>query len=158
MEWVHRMGTNPSTRKQEQVMVYSYENYIEGIDSLTKQINRSSKPDYICGIHRGGLISAVHLSYKLKIPFITLDRRALHQVHSEVYDILTDPQKSVIIVDEIIDSGETVGIVNRFFERDFQWACLVYNISQEICKDPYYHTAIDRTLTNDYVIYFWDND
>ena len=40
MEWVHRMGTNPSTRKQEQVMVYSYENYVEGIESLAKQINR----------------------------------------------------------------------------------------------------------------------
>ena len=104
------------------------------------------------------MIPAAHLSYKLKVPLITLDRRALHQVHSEVYEILTDPQKSVIMIDEIVDSGETVRIVNRFFERDFQWACLVYNISQDFCKDPYYHTAIDRTLTNEYVICFWDND
>jgi hypoxanthine phosphoribosyltransferase len=157
MIWTYAKGTNPSTRRKEKVMIYSYENYCEGIDSLVKQINRSSRPDYLCGIARGGLIPAVQLSYKLKVPLITLDRRDARSMDA-VNDILTDPRKSVIMVDEIIDSGETVNVVDSIFRRKFQWACLVYNISQPFCTDAYFHTTIDRTVDKEWVDFFWGGD
>jgi hypoxanthine phosphoribosyltransferase len=157
MEWTYKIGHNPSTRKKERMMLYTYENYCEGIKSLYTQISSSHRPDYLCGIYRGGLVPAVHLSYKLNIPLLTLNRRDPKSA-TAIREYLTSPRSSVIMVDEIIDSGETVRFVNSLFDRDFKWASLVFNtmLSDEI--SPFYHATIDRTKTSEYVIFHWDND
>ena len=64
------------------------------INTLYTQI-KESKIEYtkIYGISRGGLIPAVSLSHRLELPLI---------------DKLSIPDRSILIVDDIADSGKTL--------------------------------------------------
>lgn len=155
MDWVYTKGRNPSTGQHEKLLNYTHEHYVEGIKNLVRQIGK--RPDIICGIQRGGLIPGVHLSYKMKTAFISLDWKT-PGYNDKIYDILTNPKNNVIMVDEIIDSGESADKINKMFGREFKWATLVFNTAQTYIKDPYYHMVIDRNRDNEYVIFHWDSD
>lgn len=155
MDWVYIKGRNPSTGRHETLLQYTYDHYVEGIKTLIKKIGK--RPDYICGVHRGGLVPAVHLSYKLQSPLISLDWKT-PGYNEKISEILLNPKNNVIMVDEIIDSGESANKINKMFGREFKWAVLVMNTSQSYIKDSYYHMVIDRNKNNEYVIFHWDSD
>ena len=133
---------------------YTYDDYRNGIYLLAEKI-KDFKPDYVCGISRGGLVPAVEISYKNNIPLVTLDPRSIYSVNS-LHRLLTSETISVIMVDEICDSGATVKKVHDLFEKEFQWAFLVYNISQTVIKNPIYHYAINRNNDKRYFNFHWD--
>lgn len=76
----------------------------EAIEVLAKQIE-DSKIHYevIYGLARGGLVPAVMLSHRLKIPMV---------LNMEEVWRLKVKNKSVLIVDDISDTGETL----RYFD------------------------------------------
>lgn len=71
-----------------------WEEVDRGVDFLVEQLKDNlSEVKNIYGLPRGGLIPAVMLSHRLDLPLI-IDRRSV--------------SKRTLVVDEIIDSGETM--------------------------------------------------
>ena len=56
------------------------------------------KPDFVCGIPRGGLVPAVMLSHAMGIPFVV--------DHEEAR-----PDRATLIIDDVADSGSTLSEV-----------------------------------------------
>lgn len=75
------------------------------IDIMLKQIKASDKQyEMVAGITRGGLIPAVILSHKLELPMMAITKDCM---------IPADVSKQTLIVDEIYDTGTTIGLVKQ---------------------------------------------
>jgi hypoxanthine phosphoribosyltransferase len=97
----------------------------ELVKVLVDEIKESNNiPKYITGLPRGGLIPAVLLSHMLDIPFVSLEN--IKSIHP----------KSVLIVDDIADSGKTLERYNQY-----QTAVLHYK-PQSIHTPTYYSNEI----------------
>ena len=146
-------------------MYYGFNEFKQDADSLVEQIVNSGKfYDYVVGVVRGGSIPAVYLSHRLEIPMRTVSWSTFHgdQMRESAMDIADDicDGKSVLIVDDILDSGRTMK------ELIDDWGCgrdkvgiatLLYNPRQEI-KPDYYGRVIDRDSYTDWVYFWWEAD
>ena len=133
----------------------SWLDHIEGINALGEAILTSGwKPTAILGIARGGLIAATILAYKL-------DVRNIHALQVQHYDdensrlesgpqFVNEPQpfatldirtERLLIVDDIIDTGETLKFVrNAAVEHaeEIRVAALYVRPDQEHAADWYW--------------------
>ena len=93
--------------------IVSWEDVDEAIEILAKQIE-DSKIHYevIYGLARGGLVPAVMLSHRLKIPMV---------LNMEEVWRLKVKNKNSLIVDDISDTGETL---KYFYDQKFDIATL----------------------------------
>lgn len=146
-------------------MHYSFIDFKQDADSLVEQITNSGKfYDYAVGVVRGGAIPAVYMSHRLGIPMRTVSWSTFHgdQMRESALDIAEDIEngKSVLIIDDILDSGRTM----RELLED--WGCdrdkvgiavLLYNPSQPI-KPDYYGTILDRSVNPEWVHFWWEAD
>ena len=116
-----------SSQPLNAVLTSSWIDHIEGINALGASVLASGwQPTAILGISRGGLIAAAVLSYKL-------DVRLIQAVRVEHYDdqnnrlasgarfvdgpeplaTLNITTERLLIVDDIVDTGETLKLVRR---------------------------------------------
>lgn len=103
----------------------SWEQYSDIVKQLSLEIISSYQTyDYIFGIPRGGLPCSVMLSHLLEIPII---------LHLD-YNIIAN--KSVLVVDDIIDSGETI----TKFRDVFDTAAVMVKVSIPEERRPTYWT------------------
>ena len=141
---------------------YSYETFVDDVKALVEK-TQSFDPDAILAIARGGLTLA-H-AYAL-----ATDNRNLFSVNSVLYDgdvkrshaKLTNipdlsSMKRVLILDDIVDSGETLkGVLRVLHERypdiDFKTASLYYKPSSDIQPDFTLHEATA------WIDFFWEKD
>lgn len=146
-------------------MYYSFEDYSYDINSLVHQITGSGKfYDYVVGVVRGGAIPAVCLSHRLGIPMRTVSWSTFHndQMREYAMDIAEDVAngKSILIVDDILDSGRTIKELMKDWECDRNKvgiAVLLYNIEQELRPD-FYGRTIDRRTDKDWINFWWEAD
>jgi hypoxanthine phosphoribosyltransferase len=140
-------------------MNYTYEEFCKGIDCIVDGIKADKyKFDYIIGIARGGLIPATVLAYRLKKPILLIEwsyrDSGIRNISSEVYEIIQS--KKVLLVDDILDSGQTVKELSKHI-GNYKTAALVYNVKQEVPCD-YFHVKIDRDVTREWVTFWWDTE
>lgn len=140
-------------------MFYSQEMYNEGINNICQDIIEQNRHyDYIIGIVRGGLIPATSISYRLNIPLVTV---TVQTRDLSVCDIgntarLTNVY-SCLVVDDIVDSGETLKILLDKWDRGgIHTACLVYNEGQTDIVPTYYHEKINKQIDPAWVTFWWD--
>jgi len=82
----------------------SWEDYLCLIDQLVNKIKLSKiKFDYCHGIDRGGLIPSVIISHDLKIIYV--DRFDLLSIDMQ---LKSKYHKNVLLIDDILDTGETI--------------------------------------------------
>ena len=94
------------------------------VDKIHKKIVSSNKKyTSIYGIPRGGLVLAVLLSHKLNIPII-----------SNTYDIC----ESTLIVDDILDSGNTIVDFKEDHDHDDSNDLAVLVVNEKSCISPDY--------------------
>lgn len=93
---------------------------------------------YIHGIPRGGLIPAVMLSHKLRIPLI-MDTNILH--------IIEEP---TIIVEDIVDTGETLRRLGNWQNRNHFVVAL---FTKEWAKPQPDFAAY---ITSDWIVFPWE--
>lgn len=140
------------------VNVYRYtrEMFDDAIDNLVHQIKHSGvEYTYIVGLTRGGLIPAVVLSHKLGVPMLASNWATDRKKPSlTLMDILDNPRNKVLLVDEILDSGNTVkSFMDIHGKTDV--AVLVYNIEQEVVPN-YYVKSIHRSVFPDWIEFWWE--
>ena len=105
-------------------------NYIswQDIDKLTRTLVRKikkTKYDSILGITRGGLIPAVKISHALNIPlqpvnYQTRDFEAMGHESMGIdlmSEMLNDPPKKYLAIDDINDSGLTINELSTEFKN-----------------------------------------
>ena len=93
--------------------VVSWADIDDAVESLAKQIEESNiHYEVIYGLARGGLVPAVMLSHRLKIPMV---------LNMEEVWRLKVKNKNSLIVDDISDTGETL---KYFYDQKFDIATL----------------------------------
>lgn len=140
---------------------YSYEDFRDDLKSLTQKIDKPF--DTIVGISRGGLSMAQMLGE-------FYDIRKVYAINSIGYDdtvkldkvrIFNIPDlsgsKSVLIVDDIVDSGDTIvkileTLKEKFPQINFYVASIFYKKSAKIAPDWFVKEAPS------WIDFFWTVD
>jgi hypoxanthine phosphoribosyltransferase len=116
----------------------TWDNIDSLVNVLAEEIGSSPvPPNYITGLQRGGLIPAVMLSHKLNIPFV---RESM---------IKALPAIDMLVVDDIADTGETLGQYKRY-----STAVLHYKLQSEHIP-TFFAMEIDDT---DWIVYPWERE
>lgn len=143
-----------------------YDRFLAEIETLAGQIEQGDwKPDFIVGIGRGGLVPATFLSHRTGIAMLSID------YSSNVYDFAdaklvllaatTRTGKRYLFVDDINDSGKTIGYIretlatNDAVSDSVRFAVLIDNKSSPQRVD-FSVVAIDRTVDKDWYVFPWE--
>ncbi|WP_297192981.1 phosphoribosyltransferase family protein [uncultured Campylobacter sp.] len=142
---------------------YSYDEFKEDVKILARQIKKDFNPDAIVAVARGGLSLAHSLA-------TALSNRNLFVLNSIHYDdtkkldyikIFNIPDlkefKKVIIVDDLVDSGESMMEIKKvlsekFKEIDFKVATIFYKDKAIFKPDFYAKEAFG------WIDFYWDID
>lgn len=77
-------------------------------------------PDYIVGLSRGGVIPAVCLSHKLKVPMIPLEwGKSTQRVNQTLAELVECRKYNFLVVDDICDTGKSI---TDLFNHWDEWA------------------------------------
>ena len=142
---------------------YTYEWFNKDISSLIEQL-RDKPFDLIVGISRGGCIPAVCLSHALKVPTTmidvsTRDGANIHPISlSEFFMGVYEDYSSVLIVDDLIDSGRSMDIIlasAKLFGKP-TLATLLHNVEVNTGVEHYYGTAFSRVDEPRYFDFWWE--
>lgn len=140
-------------------MNYTQEMFNEGIDLLASAIKNSGRHySYIIGVARGGLIPATALSYRLDIPLCPVTLQTRSGSREELGDTMVLVHRhNCLLVDDIVDSGVTVGKLLQRWGRDkIDVACLVFNEGHSDIEPIYYHKLINKRVDPSWVTFWWD--
>lgn len=152
------------------IIDYNYSEFCDGINTIARAIESSGwTPDYIVGIVRGGLVPAVHLSHKLKIPIVTVawntrdDTRFGNEHNYWIPEDLNKGDK-ILLVDDIVDGGDTIkellsdwnsAITGELKLDNLRIAAMYYNTQQPV-KVDFYDRTIDRSDDDRWVVFPWE--
>ncbi|MEI0797663.1 phosphoribosyltransferase [Brachyspira intermedia] len=122
--------------------IITWENIDKAIEVLAKQIE-DSKIHYevIYGLARGGLVPAVMLSHRLKIPMV---------LNMEEVWRLKVKNKAALIVDDISDTGETL---KYFDDQKFDIATLFVREHTSKIKPRYSYKNINH---DNWLLFPWE--
>jgi xanthine phosphoribosyltransferase len=141
---------------------YDYETFKQDVQTLVRK-TADFAPDAILGIARGGLTLAHAYA-------MATDNRNLFTINSVLYEGETkrshpllfnlpelDGAKKVLILDDIVDSGETMEAVykvllERYPTVDFKSA-VIYRKPSTIIEPDYYVRE-----TDEWIDFFWETD
>ena len=117
------------------------------MNTLAWKINnetKKEKPQYVYGIPRGGLISAVILSHKLDIPLIDTEH---------LIKLKNGPR--VLIVDDISDKGKSlISLLSKKVKCKFVTTTLYVKESTKFVPDFWIYKVAD----NVWVEFPWENE
>ena len=136
---------------------YNYDRYNTDITTLTSKIRKSDiKYDLIVGIAKGGLIPAVHLANVLDVPFAALQWSGKGIRDSSNPHLVCSRGKSVLLVDDILDNGDTIHeVLSTYYPMDT--ATLVYNCINRWSLVPTYTSwTINRNDTPNWIDFWWE--
>lgn len=145
-----------------------YPQFLADVRALTDAIGGDYdwSPSFLIGIGRGGLVPAVYLSHATGIPTLSCDLSSAVKEFSE--DVLarlaerTRAGEHLLFVDDINDSGRTIGTLRRALAGygapadSVRIATLLDNIVSSERVD-YAARTIDRTSTKDWFIFPWES-
>ena len=125
------------------------------VSSIINQMVRANfKPDIVIGLSRGGIVPALLVSHYFNCECYIRNKK------ESLFDI-EFPQRSILIMDDINDSGNTLTAVNQELYqdlelRDIKYATLINNESSSFTVD---FSGIDfnRLEQNDWFVFPWEN-
>lgn len=154
---------------------FTWEDVERAIDLIAYNINAHGveKFDFILAPSRGGLIPATMLSHKLNIPLYpmwwsTRDHadRIINEIPNQFVNLvsLNSIKNSVLIVEDIIDSGTTVrdivvGLRSKlgYCVNNIRAAAIVSNHDQEIAEVDYFGYSYWKNKKEIWFDFPWEN-
>ena len=154
------------------VIIYSQNDFLEGIDDIVKQIEQSEfEPDLIVGIVRGGSVPAVYLSHRLKIPvqMVHWNTRDSSKWGNESNCWIPEQMMGglkVLLVDDIVDGGDTIRELLADWQTsvagmgqlpvdNIRISSMIYNTAQSV-RPHFYHQTIDREQDQRWIVFHWE--
>ena len=142
---------------------FTIEEMIGSIQKISLQLVDSKfDPEVIISINRGGCIPGIYLSHYLDKP---------HEViNIELRDSNVEPDlisikekikqfKSALIIDDINDSGNTIGVIkdlSKHLSTNIHFAVLI-NKSESKSKVEYYGKMVNNKLLDNWYVFPWEN-
>jgi uncharacterized protein len=123
------------------------------------------RPTFLIGVGRGGLVPAVYLSHAAGLPALSCDLSAgVQDFAEEVLVRLAARTRSgerLLFVDDINDSGRTIGLLRRALaaagaaDGAVRFATLIDNVASAERVD-YAARTIDRRQVKDWYVFPWE--
>ena len=133
------------------------------IKEIVNQIDISGfTPEIIISINRGGCIPGVYLSHYFKKPHNIIDIKSLKAKSLKDFSLLTNTlkkNKSVLVIDDINDSGKTFDIVKKIFSssnNEIRFAGLINNVSSKT-KIDFHGQLIYKRDNPVWYVFPWEN-
>ena len=141
---------------------YSYETFKKDTNKLIQEVNKS-EIDAIVGIARGGLTLAHAMAEGLNLREVQAIRTELYDDKAKrekisIYDtVFLTKHKTILVVDDIADSGETLEAVMQHLEKKYKSikfvsATLFYK------KTSVYKPHFWINEANEWIEFFWEKD
>ncbi|MCR2102273.1 phosphoribosyltransferase family protein [Campylobacter upsaliensis] len=143
------------------MMFYAYEDFEKDVKFLAKKVKEEFTPDALVAIARGGL----SLGHSLAVALKTRNLFALNSIHYddtrkldsvEVFNIPNlNAYKRVLLIDDIVDSGESLSEIKRILKEKFP------HIELKIATIFYKKTALLQPEfsvkeASEWVEFYWD--
>jgi hypoxanthine phosphoribosyltransferase len=140
-------------------MYISYQHVERSVQLIAEDIKRANiHYDYVAGVVRGGTIPATMLSHKLGVPMFAFncslrDHRNTDLSNNSSWLLRS---KRVLVVDDIIDSGETVKAIELLaYPNVVDFCCLIFNTESGV-KCNYYGMPIERSVNQKWFEFYWE--
>ena len=142
---------------------FTIEEMIDSIKKISTQLVDSNyDPEVIISVNRGGCIPGIYLSHYLNKPHEVINIE-LRDSNSEP-DLISIKEKikqfnSVLIIDDINDSGNTISIINdisKNLKTKIHFAVLI-NKSDSKSKVEYYGETVNSKLNDYWYVFPWEN-
>lgn len=142
---------------------FTIEEMIDSIRNISEQLTRSNfDPEVIISVNRGGCIPGIYLSHYINKPHevINIELRAskkepdLNSIKDKIRQF-----SSVLIIDDINDSGKTIGVIkdlSKNLTTKIHFAVLI-NKSQSTSKVEYYGKVVNSKVNDYWYIFPWEN-
>ena len=142
---------------------FTIEEMIDSIKKISVQLVDSNyDPEVIISVNRGGCIPGIYLSHYLNKPHEVINIE-LRDSNLEP-DLISIKEKikqfnSVLIIDDINDSGNTISIINdisKNLKTKIHFAVLI-NKSDSKSKVEYYGETVNSKLNDYWYVFPWEN-
>ena len=138
---------------------FTIEEMIDSIKKISAQLVDSNyDPEVIISVNRGGCIPGIYLSHYLNKPHEVINIE-LRDSNSEP-DLISIKEKikqfnSVLIIDDINDTGETFNYINKNFggEDRVRTAAIIHNAPSKFEKLNYYCYGIDKDVLPCWIVF-----
>lgn len=145
-----------ASKKQPQYINYSYDQMRQGLLDIIRSMNLEQwAPNAVLGLTRGGLMPAVMMSHYYDVQMIPVNL-SLRDFKSDFTTVVNEldqsikldstKYKNILVVDDILDSGETVkqlgdifAKLEKFSDFNIKYATLFFNANNEAGFLPDYY-------------------
>ena len=142
---------------------FTIEEMIDSIRNISEQLTRSNfDPEVIISVNRGGCIPGIYLSHYIN--------KTHEVINIELRDSNKEPDlnsikekirqfSSVLIIDDINDSGKTIGVIkdlSKNLTTKIHFAVLI-NKSQSTSKVEYYGKEVNSKVNDYWYVFPWEN-
>ena len=142
---------------------FKIEEMIDSIRNISEQLTNSNfDPEVIISVNRGGCVPGIYLSHYIDKPHevINIELRDSNQEP----DLNSIKEKisqfsSVLIIDDINDSGKTIGVIkdlSKNLTTKIHFAVLI-NKSESTSKVEYYGKTVNSKLNDYWYVFPWEN-
>jgi len=132
---------------------YTEEELKKDLHKITREMALDNwKPDVIIAPVRGGLVPGVYLSHYFNVPLEPISLSLRDFKNDSVNLTVLNKYKNILVIDDILDSGETFDILQHRFvgyshDRQFKtetlqeirYSTLFYNIANKFDFTPDYY-------------------
>ena len=142
---------------------FKIEEMIDSIRNISEQLTRSNfDPEVIISVNRGGCIPGIYLSHYIN--------KTHEVINIELRDSNKEPDlnsikekirqfSSVLIIDDINDSGKTIGVIkdlSKNLTTKIHFAVLI-NKSESESKVEYYGKNVNSKANDYWYVFPWEN-
>tara|TARA_B100000989_G_scaffold274125_1_gene232751 strand:- start:942 stop:1406 length:465 start_codon:yes stop_codon:yes gene_type:complete len=139
------------------------EEVIDSIRKILEQINKLNfDPEVVIGINRGGCIPSICISHYLNKPHEVLNigfRDSYKKVDLVKIQDQLNQFKSALIIDDINDSGKTIGVIKDLcnnLKTNIHFAVLINN-SESLSSVNYYGKMVNLKFKHYWYVFPWEN-
>ena len=142
---------------------FKIEEMIDSIRNISEQLtNANFDPEVIISVNRGGCIPGIYLSHYIEKPHQVINLELRDSAKEPDLDSIKEKIRqfsSVLIIDDINDSGKTIGVIkdlSKNLTTKIHFAVLI-NKSVSESKVEYYGKNVNSKANDYWYVFPWEN-
>jgi len=142
---------------------FKIEEMIDSIRNISEQLtNANFDPEVIISVNRGGCIPGIYLSHYIEKPHQVINLELRDSAKEPDLDSIKEKIRqfsSVLIIDDINDSGKTIGVIkdlSKNLTTKIHFAVLI-NKSESESKVEYYGKNVNSEANDYWYVFPWEN-